>query len=194
MSAAERSWEVLIVGGPSGVGKTSLSYPLARRFGVAICEIDDLHQAIQQVTTPEQQPAIHYWRTHPEAAVELSAEQIIERHMDVSRALAPAVRAVIANHLAERVPLVLEGDFVLPELVAGAGDRVRGVFLYEPDEGVIVSNFGAREPHEGVQSKRAHVGRLLGELLRDECKRLGVPAVEARPWDTVVDRVMAAVS
>jgi hypothetical protein len=179
MSAAERSWEVLIVGGPSGVGKTSLSYPLARRFGVAICEIDDLHQAIQQVTTPEQQPAIHYWRTHPEAAVELSAEQIIERHMDVSRALAPAVRAVIANHLAERVPLVLEGDFVL---------------LYEPDEGVIVSNFGAREPHEGVQSKRAHVGRLLGELLRDECKRLGVPAVEARPWDTVVDRVMAAVS
>ena len=40
----ERSWDVLIIGGPSGAGKTSTSYPLARRFGIAITEIDDMYE------------------------------------------------------------------------------------------------------------------------------------------------------
>ena len=59
----ERSWSVLLLGGPSGVGKTSVSYALARRFGVGLSEIDDLYIVAKQMTTPAQQPVLHRWDT-----------------------------------------------------------------------------------------------------------------------------------
>src|SRR5438552_5047964 len=110
-------WEVLVIGGASGTGKTSASYPIARRFGVALTEIDDLHITARRLTTPAEQPVLHYWFMHPEAATEMSPEAIVEMQISVSRAMAPAVTAVIANHIETQMPVVLEGDYVLPELV-----------------------------------------------------------------------------
>src|SRR2546428_10178824 len=110
-----RSWQVLLIGGPSGVGKTSVSYRLANHFGVGITEVDDFQVLLERMTTPEQQPALHYWRTHPEA-VDLPAEKIVEHTIAVGQAMAPALEAVIANHLESQTPVVLEGDFILPSL------------------------------------------------------------------------------
>ena len=189
--STERSWDVLLIGGASGTGKSSVSYRLARHFGVGITEIDDLHSALLHMTTPEQLPWVHYWRMHPEVDA-LAAEEIVDLLISVSRALAPAIRAVVDRHVESRMPIVLEGDYLLPDTVV-LNPRVKAVFLYEPDESQLLENFAAREPDGGVQGKRARVGRLYGAWLRDECLRLGVPALSARPWDTVLNRVSAAI-
>src|SRR6266508_6515830 len=110
-----RAWQVLLLGGPSGAGKSSVSYRLAQHFGVGLTEVDDFQVVLEKMTTPEQQPAIHYWNTHPEAS-QLPAEGILELHLNVCRALAPALEAVIANHLESEMPVVLESDFILPAL------------------------------------------------------------------------------
>lgn len=193
MPADDRPWDVLLIGGPSGAGKTSVSYPVARRFGVALTEVDDMHITALHVTTPEQQPALHYWDTHPEAKEE-PAEKILELFIEECRVLQRAIAAVIENHLESGTPVVLDGDYILPEILAGGrwNGRVRVVIVYETDEAVMVRNFAAREPNAGQQTRRAQVSRLHGEWLRAECERYGVPAVPARPWDTVVERVIAA--
>ena len=58
-------------------------------------------------------------------------------------ALAPAIEVVVANHIdqAEMGPIVIEGDDIVPALVArptmhkrATGGHVRGLFLIEPDE------------------------------------------------------------
>ncbi|MEO8457061.1 MAG: hypothetical protein ABI559_04545 [Chloroflexota bacterium] len=188
---SNRPWDVLVIGGPSGVGKTSVSYPLAHQFGVAICEIDDLCITATAITTPEQQPALHYWNTHAGAA-ELPPEEIIEHFLETCRALRPALSAVIENHLETSMPVVLDGDYALPEFFTEASERVRTVFIYEPDEDVILSNLKRREPNWTDCEKRAQVGRLFGRWLKDECERLGLPAVQARPWDSVINRVAEA--
>lgn len=142
------------------------------------------------MTTPEQQPAIHYWRTHPEAD-NLPPEEILELFLSVCRALGPAIEAVVQNHIESRMPIVLEGDYLLPEMIAAwTIDRARAVFLYEPDESQLLRNFAAREPAEGKQEKRARVSWLYGQWLRDECKRLGLVALPSRPWNTVLDRIV----
>jgi hypothetical protein len=80
-----------------------------------------------------------------------------------------------ANQL-ETIPL--EGDYVLPEILARHGDaaspnaaRVKGVWLYEPDEMQIVRNYASREPDEGEQAGRARVSWLYGQWLIQECER-----------------------
>ncbi len=185
-------WDVFVIAGASGVGKSHLSYQLARRFGAPIVEVDDLFRAIESVTTPEQHPAIHYWRTHPEAA-EAGPERILELLLDVSRAMRPAVAAVIRNHIETRMPIVLEGDYILPECIADFPDRVKSVFLIEDDPDQLVRNLLAREPEAGEQRTRADVGVLFSRWLIDECRRHGTVVLPVRPWDTLVARATSAV-
>lgn len=58
-----RSWQVLLLGGPSGAGKTSVSYRLAHHFRIGITEVDDFQVILERMTTPTEQPVLHYWRT-----------------------------------------------------------------------------------------------------------------------------------
>jgi 2-phosphoglycerate kinase len=42
-----RSWQVLLLGGASGTGKTSVSYRLARYFDIALTEVDDFQVMLE---------------------------------------------------------------------------------------------------------------------------------------------------
>lgn len=195
----DRSWQVLLVGGASGTGKTSVSYRLAHHFDIGITEIDDFQVILERMTTPEQQPILHYWRTHPEAG-EWPAEKIVELTIDVGRATIPALESVIANHLESQTPVVLEGDYLLPALAAQSAfdglanhRQVRAVFLYEEDESQLRENFARREPEAGPQEKRARVSWVYGQWLKQEAERLGLIALPARPWSDVFERVLTAI-
>jgi 2-phosphoglycerate kinase len=196
----ERRWQVLLLGGSSGVGKLSVRYRLARHFAVAIAEVDDFQALLERVTAAEQQPAIHFWRTHP-APDQLSAAKIIDHLLEQSEAMRPGLEGVIAHHLEASTPVVPVGDFILPALAAQpsfsgqANDvRVRGAFLHEPDEQQFVANYLSREPAAGLQLKRARISWLHGQWLRQEAERHRLPVAPARPWETVIERLIAAVS
>jgi 2-phosphoglycerate kinase len=165
----KRDWSVLLLGGASGVGKSQLSYPLARRYGIPVVEVDDLVLAVKRMTTAQQQPELHYWDTHAEAG-DLSVAGIVELHIAVAKALLPALDAVIGNHLETDTPVIIEGDYLLPSLAAQdsydgqpANSRVRGVFLHEPDRDQLIANYLHREPNEGEQRFRAQVSACHGD-------------------------------
>jgi 2-phosphoglycerate kinase len=195
-----RPWQVLLLGGPSGTGKTAVSYRLARHFRIGITEVDDFQVLLECMTTPAQQPALHFWRTHP-APDQLSAGEIMEQGLVVGQVMAPGLEAVIANHLEARTPILLEGDFIQPALAAqttfaglpNAG-QVRALFLVEEDERQLLENFSRREPEHGPQLKRAQVSWLYGQWLKQEAERYELPALAARPWDTLFDRISAVLS
>ncbi|HEX2593516.1 MAG TPA: hypothetical protein VHL34_18600 [Rhizomicrobium sp.] len=200
MTAGARTWDVLLLGGPSGVGKTSVSYRLAQHYGIGITEVDDFQVMLRHMTTPEQQPVLHHWYVTPDFH-EQPAQAIVEQLIRVSEVMSAGLEAVIANHLESRVPIVLEGDFLLPALATRArflneanDGRVRGVFLYEQDQQQLVANYLSREPQSGPQTKRAEVSWLHGQLLKKDAEARGVPAMTARPWDTVFERVVDLLS
>jgi 2-phosphoglycerate kinase len=187
---------VLLIGGASGSGKTSISYRLAQHFGVGITEADDIQTAVMHMTTPEQQPILYYWDTHPEAQ-QLPAEEIVKLHLATCHQLIPAYEAVIANHLEGNVPLVLEGDYLLPALAAQESfggfpnnGRVRGLFLHEEDEEQFVQNYLLREPAEGRQEGRARVSWLHSRWLQEQALATGCIVVPARPWENSFERVL----
>jgi 2-phosphoglycerate kinase len=193
------AWTVLLIGGASGTGKTQLSYPLARHFGVSIVEVDDIVEALQVMTTPDQQPTLHYWATHP-AAARLPPEDILRIHLAVAEALVPALAAVVANHLETDTPVIIEGDYLTPSFAASrrfrgerADGRVAAVFLHEPDVDQLVANFSGREAGEGEQRARARVSGLYGEWLAAEAARHGVPMIPTRPWSSLQRRVLAVI-
>lgn len=187
-----RSWQVLLLGGPSGTGKTSVSYRLARHFDIGITEVDDFQVILERMTTPAEQPVLHYWRTHPEAR-HMSPEEIVKLTIAVGQVMIPALEAVIANHIESQAPVVLEGDFILP-VVATLFPRsqVRAVFLYEESEEQLRQNFLRREPEQGIQEKRARVSWLYGQWFKQEAERVGALALPAQPWDDIFEKILAA--
>ena len=191
-------WRVLLLGGASGVGKSQVSYRLARHYGVSVVAVDDFQTVLEHMTTPAEQPVLHYWRTRRDEWRALDEEGRLAYTLRYAAVMAEALEHVIANHLESGSATVLEGDFILPELAVRAAygeqapdGRVRAVFLYEEEEGQIARNYLAREGRD--QSGRARASWRYSEWLRGEARRLGVPAVAARPWETVLERVIAAV-
>ena len=191
-----RQWHVLLIGGASGVGKTHLSYPLAQHFGVGITQIDDFQVVLERMTTPEQQPAMHFFRTDPDAFFRLDGDGKLGVAIRYAEAMAEPLEYVIANHLDGESPVVLEGDFLLPSLAVRAtydgipaAGRVQGFILYEDDEEQIARNYAAREGEP--QPVRARASWRHSEWLRHEAERLGLPTLAARPWETLFTRALA---
>ncbi|MFH8983784.1 AAA family ATPase [Streptomyces varsoviensis] len=192
---------VTLLGGASGSGKTRLAYPLAQRLGAPVVEIDDIVEAVQAMTTPDQQPVLHHWTTHPEDA-DLPVERVVELQLAICAAVRPAVEAVIANHLRTRVPVVIEGDYLLPALAAqrtfaGVEARpgeVRAAFVRESDVDQLVRNYQDREPEDGPQPHRARVSAHYGDALALRATALGLPVIDARPWPTAGERLAAGLA
>jgi 2-phosphoglycerate kinase len=192
--SGQRPWQVLLFGGASGVGKTSVSYRLAHRYGVGLTEIDDFQAILERMTAPDQYPELHFFRARPDAWRRMDEGERLAHGIRYAEALAGALELVIANHL-DGAPIVLEGDFLLPTLAVRpaydgvpAAGRVRGLFLYE-DEEQIGRNYLAREGRP--QPGRARASWRYSEWLRGEAERLGVPTIAARPWETVLERACA---
>lgn len=192
----QRSWDVLLIGGASGVGKTHVSYPLAHHFGVGLTEIDDFQVILERMTTPEQYPAIHAFNVDPDAFFRMDEEGKLAQAIAYATVMAEPLEYVIANHLDEGSAVVLEGDFLLPALAVRtsfngvpAAGRVRALIVYEEDEEQITRNYLAREGEPpGIRSRASW---RHSEWLREEADRLGIPTLPARPWDTVIARAIA---
>jgi 2-phosphoglycerate kinase len=192
-----RTWDVLLVCGASGVGKSSLSHPLAARHGVTVLEVDDIVCAVQAVTTARTMPALHFWDAHPDPT-SLTAAQVFERGLALLAEIGPAVAAVIGNHLETGTPVVIDGDFVAPSSAAAAEfagqpshGRVRAVVVSE-DEEQVIANHLARQPDQGAPALRAAVSALWTDWFIADAAAVGVPVIAARPWPTLLARVERA--
>ena len=194
---ARRPWTVLLLGGASGVGKSSVSYRLAHHFGAGITEVDDFQVTLQRCTTPDQMPALHRWEQDEEFR-NAPPECIAEHIMAVGREMAPGLIEIINNHLTAAAPVVLEGDFLLPELLlhpdlvhATQSGLLRAVFLQETRVEQLVTNYFEREPEAGDQRTRALVSMHHGAWLERTCNEMNVPILHARPWQTLLARLIS---
>lgn len=209
--SAQPGWRVLLVGGNSGAGKTVVSRALASRFDRSLLLVDDVRMAIQQMTTPAEQPGIHYFLAHP-TIWQKPSEVLCEGFITVGNALSRPLSVIIAHHvfIEDTGPVILEGDGILPALAAQRSfanmhftpalvtNEVRSIFLIESDEEVILSNLRRRgRGFDGFSPKEqevlARASWLYGQWLCRQADHYHLPVIESRPWETLLERVLRVV-
>lgn len=210
---AQQPWQVLLIGGSSGVGKTILSQALAAHCGVSHLLVDDVRLALQECTSSEQYPDLHHlefdpdiWRASPEA--------LCDGLIATSAALERALATIIAHHVVVDGigPVIIEGDGIAPQLAAKRDftgqkffyglvlqNQVRSLFITEPDEEVILANMLARgrgfdQLSLKEQHTQARASWLYNQWLRHEAEQRGLPTIASRPWNTLLQRALACLT
>jgi 2-phosphoglycerate kinase len=154
---------------------------------------------LERMTTPDTQPALHtFFRT----LYQRSAEELAHTYIEVAQIVSYALEIVIANHVATAIPLILEGDTIVPELAAKrvfanltVGNQVRSVFLVESDEVAIMHN--VLERGRGVEQltseqlqRHVRFSWLYGQWIEREARKYGLAIITAQPRETLVRRIL----
>ncbi len=208
MTVSTSAWNALLIGGCSGTGKTTLARVIARHFDAALAQVDDFRMALQRATSPKEHPSLHYFISSPGVSKEgiwrQPPDRLCEALMRVSAVVSTSVEVVVEHHVAVGSPLVLEGDGVSPvnaaKLISAEhhNGQIRAVFLDEPDEDALLATLQERwrESAGNRQSElrtQARTHWLFGQWLVGEAKRLQLPVIPSRPWNTLSSRVLAAI-
>lgn len=201
----DHPWTVLVILGASGTGKSTAARNIARRHGVPWMQVDDLRLALQysQVTLPERSDRFYFFERTGDVWT-LPIADLVRGFVDVAELMAPAVRVVIDSHVVTNVPLVLEGDGVLPALVddpvitphVQAG-RVRFCTVTAGNSDELYENMIDRDRGMGgddVERHRRHAdaNAAFGSWLTDRSRERRIPVVASRPFTSLPDRILAA--
>jgi 2-phosphoglycerate kinase len=97
---------VVMLGGTTGVGKSTLATMLAARLGVTrVIATDVIRQVLRAFFTHEAMPSVHH------SAFEAGG---VEGYREQAERVAIGVHAIVERAVAERKPVIVEGVHVLP--------------------------------------------------------------------------------
>jgi 2-phosphoglycerate kinase len=109
---------ILLLGGATGSGKTSLALEVSRRLGIhAVLSTDSIRQIMRLVLTPELVPAIHassYDAHRAIGRVAPSDDPVVEGFLAQASIVSVGVRAMLDRAVAENTSLILDGVSIVP--------------------------------------------------------------------------------
>jgi 2-phosphoglycerate kinase len=113
---------IILIGGTTGVGKTSIGIALAHSLGISrLISTDAIRQVMRLILAPELIPSIHYssyeaWRGLTIPLPE-DADPIIEAFREQAIRVCVGARAMIERALEENVNMILDGVHLVPGFI-----------------------------------------------------------------------------
>jgi 2-phosphoglycerate kinase len=192
---------VLLVGGATGTGKSSVATEAAHRLGVTrVTSTDFIRQTIRAYFSHEFMPSVHYSSFEAAAAVPdpVTDDPVLEGFLDQTEKVLVGVEAVIERSLTEGWSMVLEGIHLVPGMVPVQikGALVVHVVLQIPGDEVHRMHFHVRDAATGgVRAMEKYLARLdeirkIQDYIVDQAEQKGVPVIESTNPDRATADVM----
>jgi 2-phosphoglycerate kinase len=117
---------ILLIGGTTGCGKSTIATEVAHRLGIIRTQSTDMLREVMRMLIPERLiPALHTssfnaWRKLPavKELKEVTEELMINGYLHQSELLSLPCEAVVQRALSEQVSLIVEGVHINPSLVS----------------------------------------------------------------------------
>ncbi len=196
---------ILLIGGATGTGKSSVATEVAYRLGITrVTSTDFIRQTMRALFSKEFMPSIHHSSFEAgEAGLASGAETgdpVVLGFLDQTRNVLVGVRAVIDRALQEGWSMVLEGVHLVPGMlppIEGAL-AVHCVLEIESEE-VHAGHFWVRDSaSEGLRPVQRYLDALrdirsVQAAIVERAGRTGVPVVENSHFEATIATVMELV-
>jgi 2-phosphoglycerate kinase len=190
---------VVLVGGATGTGKSTVATEVAHRLGITrVTSTDVVRQTMRAFFSSEFMPSIHFSSFEAAPAVSTDdpvADLVLLGFLEQTRNVLVGVRAVLGRALEEGYSIALEGVHLVPGLLPPVGDAVFcQVLLAIEDEEEHAAHFWTRDA-EGMRPFDKYL-RALPEIRRiqdhlvERATRAGVPVIDNERVEATVDHVI----
>ena len=190
---------IILLGGATGVGKTSLGLEVAHRLGIGrVLSTDAIRQIMRIMLSQDLVPALHAssFNAHQTLPPEsLGEDPVIEGFRSQAASVSVGVRATIDRAVAENVSLVLDGVSIAPGLIdleAYAGlAHVFFLVVATLDEEAFSGRFASRAVGTQRRPSRRYLENLdailsIQDHILDLADRYDVPIVDNISFDRSV--------
>ena len=197
---------ILLVGGATGTGKSTVATDVAYRLGITrVTSTDFVRQTMRAFFSAEFMPAIHHSSFEAGRATagdeDDGNEAVIDGFMEQTREVIVGVRASIERALQEGWSMVLEGVHLVPGMLP---KEIEGALVVEcvlaiDDAEAHASHFWIRDTDsEGVRPYEKYLDafddiRLIQTYIMGRARKHGVPVIENGNIEAAIGEVMELV-
>ncbi len=182
---------IVLVGGGTGTGKSTIATDVAHRLGITrVTSTDFIRQTMRAFFSAEFMPSVHYSSFEAgealPAAEREAGDPLLVGFIDQTRNVLVGVQASIDRALEEGWSMVLEGVHLLPGMLTLPVERalVVHVVVAIDNEDIHAQHFVIRDVDSG--GLRAHSKYLerfgdirhIQDFIVDEARKTGVPVVQ----------------
>ena len=182
---------VILIGGTSGVGKTTLAVSLANVLDIPrVVATDDIRQIMRLTLAPELMPAIHvssYQASEVTNTQDPSMDPVIAGYREQARTVAVGVRAIVSRCVEENTSVIIDGVHLLPGILdlSEFEDRVflAPLCLSIPDRDMFEERFQRRAVKEPERFPKKYVGHLkqilkIQDHILEHTQREDIPVID----------------
>ena len=195
---------LLLVGGATGTGKSTIATEAAHRLGITrVTSTDFIRQTMRAFFSEEFMPSVHYSSFEARLALtraeeEESGDAAILGFLDQTRNVIVGVQAALERAATERWSMVLEGVHLVPGMVV---TEVPHAFVVQcvvaiEDENLHRSHFWVRDyATEGLRPLEKYLDALpqireIQDYLVERARRHDVPVIVNDSFDRAIADVM----
>ncbi len=197
---------IVLVGGATGTGKSTVATEVAHRLGITrVTSTDVVRQTMRAFFSREFMPSIHYSSFEAGAAVRVpedeTADPTLLGFLEQTRNVLVGVKAVISRAIEEGYSLVLEGVHLVPGSISTSirGAVVCHCLLAIEDDEEHANHFWSRDaaseglrPFEKYLAALPEIRRIQNYLIA-RAGKAGIPVIDNPSVDTAVDGVIELV-
>jgi 2-phosphoglycerate kinase len=200
---------IVLIGGTTGVGKSTIATQLAARLGITrIISTDAVREVMRSVFSEHIMPTLHVSSFNADRVVRgpvpRSADAVIVGFEDQVRAVSVGLEALIERSVLEGTDLIVEGAHLVPGFVGGAWEEkavVVPLVIVVEDEEVHRSHFALRAQDSAQRNVDRYLTsfqniRKVQRYIRSLAAQRGTPVIPSYSLDTtlttVVDHIVSA--
>jgi 2-phosphoglycerate kinase len=140
-------FNVLLIGGSSGTGKSILARQLSEYFKIPLCEVDDIRIVMQKIADKDKYPKLFNFFNSGDCRSEMSVSDFVTKQVEVSNEVWIALKVLIEKHDYLNEKVIFEGDNILPVNTKELKScKIKQVYIYDTEE-EIYRNMLNRKRH-----------------------------------------------
>jgi 2-phosphoglycerate kinase len=199
---------IILLGGATGVGKSTVATQLAARLGITrVISTDAIREVLRAAFSEEVMPTLYVSSFNADTALRMQlpsiSDQLIVGFQEQVSAVSVGIKALIARALEESTDIIVEGAHVVPGYLEGWEEEfpeavLVPVVIAVSDEEMHRSHFHLRMMETPSRPRDRYLSafdkiRAIQAYISGLARERGVPVVEMFELDSALQEIAAIV-